>query len=44
LGIPYDELADPSSVAKQVRDAQSLAESSLAPVALLLTRSLMWED
>jgi sulfopyruvate decarboxylase subunit alpha len=44
LGIPYDELADPSNVAKQVRDAQSLAESSLAPVALLLTRSLMWEE
>jgi sulfopyruvate decarboxylase subunit alpha len=44
LGIPYDELSDPASVAKQVRDAQSLAESSLAPVALLLTRSLMWEE
>jgi len=27
-----------------VQQAQTLAESSLQPVALLLTRELMWEE
>jgi hypothetical protein len=31
-------------VAKEVRYAQTLAEASLRPVALLLTRDLMWEE
>jgi hypothetical protein len=31
-------------VAERMRQAQVLAEASLRPVALLLCRSLMWED
>jgi sulfopyruvate decarboxylase subunit alpha len=44
LGIVWDELAAPERVERQVADALTLAESSLAPVALLLTRRLMWEE
>ena len=32
------------SVKKRIRHAQTLAESSLQPVALLLTRDIMWEE
>ena len=44
LQIPYDYLDNPDNVEQKVRKAQTLAESSLKPVALLLTRDLMWED
>jgi len=44
LDIVWDRLDDRDSVAHRVRDAQVLAESSLRPVALLLTRDLMWEE
>jgi sulfopyruvate decarboxylase subunit alpha len=44
LRIPFERLDDAGSVARQVRDAQTLAESSSRPVALLLERQLMWED
>lgn len=44
LGIPYLSLNAPQDVAKRIREAQTLAESSLQPVALLLTRDLMWEE
>lgn len=44
LGIPSYPLTDPTTVAKTVRQAQALAESALTPVALLLTRELMWEE
>jgi sulfopyruvate decarboxylase subunit alpha len=44
LGIVWDELTAPEEVGPKVADAVTLAESSLAPVALLLTRRLMWED
>ena len=44
LNIVYDELRDPGQVGRQVVDAAALAESSLAPVALLLTRPLMVEE
>lgn len=44
LGISYNLLSDPATVAKDIREAQTLAESSLRPVALLLTRDLMWEE
>ncbi len=44
LGIPYLFLDAPQSVAKRIRQAQTLAESSLQPIALLLTRDLMWEE
>src|SRR3954468_13693199 len=35
LAIPYYVLTDPTTLAKRIRDAQTLAESSLHPVALL---------
>ncbi|HET9015286.1 MAG TPA: thiamine pyrophosphate-binding protein [Thermomicrobiaceae bacterium] len=44
LRIPYDRLDHPDHVAAKVRKAQTLAESSLSPVALLLCRDLMWEE
>lgn len=44
LGIPYRKLSNPDTVAKDVREAQTLAESASRPVALLLTRDLMWEE
>jgi sulfopyruvate decarboxylase subunit alpha len=44
LGIPYSLLDAAESVKKRIRQAQTLAESSLQPVALLLTRDLMWEE
>src|SRR5215831_17698255 len=43
LGIPYCFLDAAENVKKRTRQAQALAESSLQPVALLLTRDLMWE-
>jgi sulfopyruvate decarboxylase subunit alpha len=43
LGIVTDELSDPATVQLQVARAMTLAEASSAPVALLLTRDLMWE-
>jgi sulfopyruvate decarboxylase subunit alpha len=44
LGIPYTFLDGADTVKKRIRQAQTLAESSLQPVALLLTRDLMWEE
>jgi sulfopyruvate decarboxylase subunit alpha len=44
LAIPYFCLDVPETVKKRIRQAQTLAESSLQPVALLLTRDLMWEE
>jgi len=44
MGIPYSFLDRIEKVEKRVRHAQTLAESSLQPVALLLTRDLMWEE
>ena len=44
LRIPMMRLTDPPRVAHQIREAQALAYSSNRPVALLLTRDLMWED
>ena len=44
LRIPYLLLDSPETVKKRIRDAQTLAESSLQPVAVLLTRDLMWEE
>jgi sulfopyruvate decarboxylase subunit alpha len=43
LEIPYGQLMNPMDVAWQISEAQTLAESSLTPVALLLSRQLMWE-
>jgi len=44
MSIPYAFLDEIENVPKRIRQAQTLAESSLQPVALLLTRDLMWED
>src|SRR6202167_4835200 len=44
LRIPYFFLDGWETVKKPIRQAQTLAESSLQPVALLLTRDLMWEE
>src|SRR5215510_15865605 len=44
LGIVHDELRRPDEVPVKVDRAMTLAQSSLSPVALLMTRSLMWEE
>jgi sulfopyruvate decarboxylase subunit alpha len=44
MGIPYSLLDRVETVEKRIRQAQTLAESSLQPVALLLMRDLMWEE
>jgi len=44
LGIPYSFLDSVEAARKRIQQAQTLAESSLQPVALLLTRDLMWEE
>ena len=44
LAIPYGFLDAPEQVERRIRQAQTLAESSLQPVALLLMRDLMWEE
>src|SRR5262244_3627947 len=44
LGIPIWRLRDPHDVARRLSDAQTLALAALSPVAVLLTRELMWED
>jgi sulfopyruvate decarboxylase subunit alpha len=44
LRIPYERLDMPDRVAPRVRQALTLAYASLRPVALLLTRDLMWEE
>jgi len=44
LDIPYERLDEPTHVAHRIRQAQTLAEASLKPVALLLCRDLMWEE
>jgi sulfopyruvate decarboxylase subunit alpha len=44
LDIPYEHLTNAVEVPRQIAQAQTLAESSLTPVALLLSRQLMWKD
>ena len=44
LRIPIMRLDDPATVAHRVKQAQTLAYSANKPVALLLTRDLMWEE
>jgi sulfopyruvate decarboxylase subunit alpha len=43
LGIPFEYARDPKQVGRQIREAYTFSESSLSPVALLLTRDLMEE-
>ena len=44
LNIPTWHLTSPADVQRRLRDAQTLAHASLHPVAVLLSRELMWED
>jgi sulfopyruvate decarboxylase subunit alpha len=44
LGIIRDDVTRPEDAAPKVDRALTLAHASLSPVALLLTRSLMWEE
>ncbi|HEY1330563.1 MAG TPA: thiamine pyrophosphate-binding protein [Actinomycetota bacterium] len=44
LNIVRDELRDPDEADEKIARAVALAQSSLSPVALLLTRELMWEE
>lgn len=44
LRIVHDELRAPEEVGPKIAQAMTLALSSLTPVALLLTRDLMWEE
>ena len=43
LGIPFEYARDPAQVGRQIREAYTFSQSSLSPVALLLTRDLMEE-
>jgi sulfopyruvate decarboxylase subunit alpha len=44
LNIPTWLLTEPADVSRRLRDAQALAHAALHPVAVLLSRELMWED
>jgi sulfopyruvate decarboxylase subunit alpha len=44
LRIPFERLDDPATARHRIAQAQTLALSSLKPVALLLMRDLMWEE
>ena len=41
LNIPFEYARTPKDVGRQIREAYTLSQSSLSPVALLLTRDLM---
>ena len=44
LTVQWDTLSTPDEVGPKVGKAMTLAQSSLSPVALLLTRDLMWDE
>jgi sulfopyruvate decarboxylase subunit alpha len=44
LSIVYEEVHAPDEVESTIAKAMTLAQSSLYPVAVLLTRDLMWEE
>lgn len=44
LRVPYETLKNPTQVARTIEQAQTLANAALRPVAVLLSRELMWED
>lgn len=44
MGIVREDLAHPEEAQSKVAQAITLAHSSLSPVALLLSRDLMWEE
>jgi sulfopyruvate decarboxylase subunit alpha len=37
-------LNNPNDIYRRLKDAQTLAHASLHPVAVLLSRDLMWEE
>ena len=41
LNIPFEYARDPATVGRQINEAYTFSQSSLSPVALLLTRDLM---
>jgi hypothetical protein len=43
LNIPFEYARAPKEVGRQIREAYTFSQSSLSPVALLLTRDLMEE-
>src|SRR5437660_1399420 len=44
LGIPHYPLEEPAHVERRILSASCLAQASNTPVALLLSRELMWEE
>lgn len=44
LNIPIWHLTSPSDIQRRIKDAQTLAHASLHPVAVLMSRELMWEE
>ena len=44
LNIPIWQLSNPADVKRRIKDAQTLASAALHPVAVLLSRELMWEE
>lgn len=44
LRIPYERLGEPTDAGRRIDEAMTLAHAALRPVALLLTRDLMWEE
>jgi len=44
LRVPHVVLREPGNAERRLRQAQTLAEAALRPVAVLLTRDLMWEQ
>jgi sulfopyruvate decarboxylase subunit alpha len=44
MNIPVWHLNSPSDIERRLRDAQTLANAALHPVAVLLSREIMWED
>jgi sulfopyruvate decarboxylase subunit alpha len=44
LGLPFEYARDPLRIGRQIAEAHALAQASLSPVALLLSRDLMEGD
>src|SRR5579864_6828637 len=44
MNIPIWHLTNPGDVYRRLKGAQTLANASLHPVAVLLSRELMWEE
>ncbi len=44
MNIPIWHLTDSSDIYRRIKDAQTLAHASLHPVAVLLSRDVMWEE